>query len=171
MSQLKVGNGLEQGSTIGPLIDIAAVEKVEQHIEDAIAKGAKTILGGQRHSLGGNFFQPTIITNISDNACLLNEETFGPVAPLIRFSDDAEVIKKANDTEFGLASYFYTQDIARVWHVAEALEYGIVGINEGLISSELAPFGGIKESGIGREGSKYGIDDYMEIKYLCIGGL
>ncbi len=171
VSQLKVGNGLEQGNTIGPLIDIAAVEKVEQHIEDAIAKGAKTILGGQRHSLGGNFFQPTIITNISDNACLLNEETFGPVAPLIRFSDDAEVIKKANDTEFGLASYFYTQDIARVWHVAEALEYGIVGINEGLISSELAPFGGIKESGIGREGSKYGIDDYMEIKYLCIGGL
>jgi len=171
VSQLKAGNGLEEGVTIGPLIDIAAVEKVEQHIEDAIAKGAKTLLGGQRHTLGRHFFQPTILTDVSDDALLLNDETFGPVAPLIRFSSDAEVIKKANDTEFGLASYFYTQNIARVWHVAEALEYGIVGINEGIISTELAPFGGIKESGIGREGSKYGIDDYMEVKYMCMGGL
>ncbi len=171
VAQLNAGNGLTEGVTIGPLIDMAAVEKVEQHIDDAIAKGAKLMLGGKRHFLGGNFFQPTILTDVSDDALLLNDETFGPVAPLIRFSDDTEVIKKANDTEFGLASYFYTQNIARVWHVAEALEYGIVGINEGIISTELAPFGGIKESGIGREGSKYGIDDYMEIKYLCMGGL
>jgi len=171
VGQLKAGNGLEQGVTIGPLIDEAAVEKVEEHIEDALAKGAKVILGGQRHVLGGHFFQPTILTDVSNDALLLNDETFGPVAPLIRFTSDDEVINKANDTEFGLASYFYTQNIARAWNVADALEYGIVGINEGLISTELAPFGGIKESGIGREGSKYGIDDYMEVKYMCIGGL
>lgn len=171
VSQQKVGNGLEQGVSIGPLVDMAAVEKVEQHIEDAIAKGAKTILGGQRHRLGGHFFQPTILANVSEDARLMNEETFGPVAPLLRFTDEADVIKKANDTEFGLASYFYTQDIGRIWRVSEALEYGIVGINEGIISTELAPFGGIKQSGIGREGSKYGIEDYLEIKYLCMGGL
>ncbi|WOH35742.1 NAD-dependent succinate-semialdehyde dehydrogenase [Thalassotalea fonticola] len=171
VSQQIVGNGLEPGVSIGPLVDMAAVEKVEQHIEDAIAKGAKIILGGQRHGLGGHFFQPTILANVSDDARLMNEETFGPVAPLLRFTDEGDVVNKANDTEFGLASYFYTQDIGRIWRVSEALEYGIVGINEGIISTELAPFGGIKESGIGREGSKYGIDDYLEIKYLCMGGL
>lgn len=166
-----VGNGLEDGVTLGPLINAAAVEKVEQHIDDAKAKGAKVKLGGQRHSLRGNFFQPTILTDVSPDSLLMNDETFGPVAPLSRFNDERDVIRQANDTSLGLASYFYTRDIARVWRVAGALECGIVGINEGIISSELAPFGGVKESGIGREGSKYGIDDYIEIKYLCIGGL
>ena len=145
------------------MINTAAVEKVEQHIDDAKAKGAKVKLGGQRHSLQGNFFQPTILTDVSPDSLLMNDETFGPVAPLLRFTDERDVIRQANDTSLGLASYFYTRDIARVWRVAGALECGIVGINEGIISSELAPFGGVKESGIGREGSKYGIDDYIEI--------
>ncbi|WP_111413682.1 NAD-dependent succinate-semialdehyde dehydrogenase [Billgrantia lactosivorans] len=167
----KVGNGLEEGVALGPLINPAAVEKVEQHIEDAKAKGASIYLGGERHELKGNFFQPTILTNVSPDSMLMHDETFGPVAPLLRFSDEDDVIRQANDTTLGLASYFYTRDVGRVWRVAEALECGIVGINEGIISSELAPFGGVKESGIGREGSKYGIDDYIEIKYLCMGGL
>jgi succinate-semialdehyde dehydrogenase / glutarate-semialdehyde dehydrogenase len=166
-----VGNGLEEGVTLGPLIDQAAVAKVEEHIADARERGASVYLGGQRHALGGNFFEPTILTDVSSDARLMNEETFGPVAPLLRFSDEQEVVRLANDTPYGLASYFYTRDVGRVWRVAEALECGIVGINEGIISSELAPFGGVKESGIGREGSKYGIEDYIEIKYLCMGGL
>ncbi|MCE8003352.1 NADP-dependent succinate-semialdehyde dehydrogenase [Halomonas sp. MCCC 1A11081] len=167
----RVGNGLEEGVTLGPLIDPAAVTKVEEHIADARERGASVYLGGQRHALGGNFFEPTILTDVTSDARLMNEETFGPVAPLLRFSDEQEVVRLANDTPYGLASYFYTRDVGRVWRVAEALECGIVGINEGIISSELAPFGGVKESGIGREGSKYGIEDYIEIKYLCMGGL
>ncbi|WP_413616091.1 NAD-dependent succinate-semialdehyde dehydrogenase [Halomonas cupida] len=171
VSALKVGSGLEENVALGPLINPAAVEKVEQHIEDAKAKGASVYLGGKRHELQGNFFQPTILTNVSPDSMLMHDETFGPVAPLLRFSDEDDVIRQANNTTLGLASYFYTRDVGRVWRVAEALESGIVGINEGIISSELAPFGGIKESGIGREGSRYGIDDYIEIKYLCMGGL
>lgn len=171
VSAQKVGSGLEEGVALGPLINQVAIEKVEQHIEDAKAKGASVYLGGERHALQGNFFQPTILTNVSPDSMLMHDETFGPVAPLLRFSDEDDVIRQANDTTLGLASYFYTRDVGRVWRVAEALECGIVGINEGIISSELAPFGGVKESGIGREGSKYGIDDYIEIKYLCMGGL
>ncbi|MCH4562119.1 NAD-dependent succinate-semialdehyde dehydrogenase [Halomonas sp. EGI 63088] len=167
----RVGNGLEEGVTLGPLIDQAAVEKVEEHIADAKRKGARVYLGGRRHALEGNFFEPTILTDVSTDSLLMNDETFGPVAPLLRFTDEDDVIRQANDTPYGLASYFYTRDVGRVWRVAEALECGIVGINEGIISSELAPFGGVKESGIGREGSKYGIEDYIEIKYLCMGGL
>lgn len=167
----KIGNGLEEGVTMGPLIDQSAVEKVEEHIRDAQSKGADVYLGGKRDALGGNFFEPTILTNVSSDSLLMNEETFGPVAPLLRFSDEAEVIRRANDTPFGLASYFYTRDIGRVWRVADALEFGMVGINEGIISTELAPFGGVKESGLGREGSKYGIEDYIEVKYLCMGGI
>jgi succinate-semialdehyde dehydrogenase/glutarate-semialdehyde dehydrogenase len=168
---LVVGNGLTAGTTIGPLIDQKAVEKAEEHIADAVDHGAKISLGGKRHTLGGNFFEPTILLDVPKGTKLMNEETFGPVAPLTRFSSEKEVIAMSNDTEFGLASYFYTRDIGRVWRVAEALEYGIVGINEGLISTEVAPFGGVKQSGIGREGSKYGIEDYLEVKYLCMGGI
>jgi succinate-semialdehyde dehydrogenase/glutarate-semialdehyde dehydrogenase len=168
---LQVGDGLETGVTIGPLIDNAAVEKVEEHISDALAKGASVFVGGQRHERGGTFFQPTILTNVPGGTKLMSEETFGPVAPLTRFDTEDEVIRLANDTEFGLASYFYTRDLARSWRVAEALEYGIVGINEGLISTEVAPFGGVKQSGLGREGSKYGIEDYLEVKYMHVGGL
>jgi succinate-semialdehyde dehydrogenase/glutarate-semialdehyde dehydrogenase len=166
-----VGNGLEQGVTLGPLIDGAAVEKVEEHIGDAVKLGGKVLIGGQRHQLGGHFFQPTILLDVSPQAKLMNEETFGPVAPLIRFSTEEEVVAMANDTPYGLAAYFYTSNYERSWRVAEALECGIVGLNEGIISTELAPFGGIKESGVGREGSKYGVDDYVEIKYICAGGL
>jgi succinate-semialdehyde dehydrogenase/glutarate-semialdehyde dehydrogenase len=166
-----VGNGLEQGVTLGPLIDSAAVEKVEEHIGDAVKLGGKVLIGGQRHQLGGQFFQPTILLEVSPQAKLMNEETFGPVAPLIRFSTEDEVVAMANDTPYGLAAYFYTSNYERSWRVAEALECGIVGLNEGLISTEVAPFGGIKESGVGREGSKYGVDDYVEIKYICAGGL
>jgi succinate-semialdehyde dehydrogenase/glutarate-semialdehyde dehydrogenase len=169
--KLKVGNGLENGTLIGPLIDSKAVAKVEQHVGDAVAKGAKVVLGGKKHAAGENFYEPTILSGTTPDMLIFREETFGPVAPVFRFSTDEEAITMANDTEFGLASYFYTRDIARVWKVAEALEYGIVGINEGLISTEVAPFGGVKESGLGREGSKYGIDDYLELKYLCIGGV
>ncbi|HEY9222560.1 MAG TPA: NAD-dependent succinate-semialdehyde dehydrogenase [Variovorax sp.] len=166
-----VGNGLEKGVNLGPLIDDAAVAKVREHIEDAVGLGAHVVTGGRPHALGGRFFTPTILADVSPKSKLMQEETFGPVAPLIRFDTDEQAVAMANDTPFGLAAYFYTQDYARAWRVAEALEVGIVGLNEGLISTELAPFGGIKESGVGREGSKYGIDDYLEIKYVCAGGL
>ena len=169
--KLRVGNGLEGVTEQGPLIDARAVAKVEEHIADAIAKGGKVALGGRRHALGGTFFEPTILTHVKPNMMVAREETFGPVAPVFSFKDEKEAIRMANDTEFGLASYFYTRDLARAWRVAEGLEYGIVGLNTGLISTEVAPFGGVKESGIGREGSKYGILDYTELKYLCIGGI
>ena len=168
---LKVGDGRQAGVTTGPLINTDAVAKVEEHIADALAKGAKVLTGGKRHDLGGLFFQPTVLANVTPDMQVTREETFGPVAPLFRFKDDAEAIRLANDTEFGLAAYFYGRDIGRIWRVAEALEYGIVGINTGLISTAEAPFGGVKESGIGREGSKYGIEDFLVIKYLCLGGI
>ena len=168
---MKVGDGLKGETQQGPLIETAAVEKVEEHIADAIENGASIALGGKRHELGGNFFQPTILTNVTQKMKVAREETFGPVAPLFSFKTEDEVIRYANDTEFGLASYFYSRDIGRVWRVMEALEYGIVGVNEGIISTEVAPFGGVKESGIGREGSKYGIDDFVEIKYALMGGI
>ncbi len=168
---MKVGNGMEPGVVQGPLIDAAAVTKVEEHISDALSKGAKVLTGGKRHALGGTFFEPTVLANVNTTMKVTKEETFGPVAPLFRFKDEKEAIRLANDTEFGLASYFYGRDIGRIWRVAEALEYGIVGINTGIISTEVAPFGGVKESGLGREGSKYGIDDYLVIKYLAIAGI
>ena len=171
VSGLKVGNGLEDGAQQGPLIDMRAVEKVEEHIADATAKGARVAAGGARHALGGSFFQPTLLTGVTPAMAVAREETFGPVAPLFRFSTEDEAVRMANDTEFGLAAYFYSRDVGRVWRVSEGLEYGIVGVNEGIISNEVAPFGGVKESGIGREGSKYGIDDFIEIKYLCMGGI
>ncbi|MFK5969086.1 MAG: NAD-dependent succinate-semialdehyde dehydrogenase [Candidatus Marithrix sp.] len=171
VKNLTVGDGLQGETQQGPLINMAAVEKVEEHISNAVSKGAKIAYGGKRHTLGGTFFQPTILTNVTSAMQIATEETFGPVAPLFRFKTEAEAIKLANDTPFGLASYFYTRDLGRAWRVAEALEYGMVGINEGIISTEVAPFGGIKESGIGREGSKYGIDDFLEMKYVCMGGL
>jgi succinate-semialdehyde dehydrogenase/glutarate-semialdehyde dehydrogenase len=171
VSAMKVGDGLKGETQQGPLIEPSAVDKVEEHIADAVANGATVALGGERHDLGGNFFQPTILTNVTQDMKIAREETFGPVAPLFSFKTEEEVIKYANDTEFGLASYFYSRDIGRVWRVMEALEYGIVGVNEGIISTEVAPFGGVKESGIGREGSKYGIDDFVEIKYALMGGL
>ncbi|HWP10772.1 MAG TPA: NADP-dependent succinate-semialdehyde dehydrogenase [Ramlibacter sp.] len=171
VGKLKVSDGMAEGAQQGPLIDMAAVQKVESHIQDALAKGARVLLGGKRHALGGSFFEPTVLADVTGNMAVAKEETFGPVAPLFRFTTDEEAIRMANDTEFGLASYFYSRDIGRIWRVAEALEYGMVGINEGIISTEVAPFGGVKESGIGREGSKYGIEDYLEIKYLCMGGL
>jgi succinate-semialdehyde dehydrogenase/glutarate-semialdehyde dehydrogenase len=170
-AQLKVGNGLEPGVNQGPLIDMAAVEKVESHIQDALAKGAKVALGGRRHPLGGTFFEPTILTGVTGAMQVAKEETFGPVAPLFRFTTEAEAISMGNATEFGLAAYFYARDLGRVWRVSEGLEYGMVGINTGIISTEVAPFGGVKESGIGREGSKYGIEEYLEVKYLCMGGI
>jgi succinate-semialdehyde dehydrogenase/glutarate-semialdehyde dehydrogenase len=168
VAKFKIGNGLEPGVTIGPLIDEAAVKKVEEHVSDAVAKGAKVVTGGRRHALGGLFFEPTILANVNPSMKVTKEETFGPVAPLFRFKDEAEAIRMANDTEFGLAAYFYARDLARVWRVAEGIESGIVGINTGLISTAEAPFGGVKESGLGREGSKYGIEDYLEVKYLCM---
>lgn len=168
VGKLKVGNGMEPGVTIGPLIDVAAVAKVEEHVSDALAKGARVVAGGRRHELGGLFYEPTILADVDTTMKVTREETFGPIAPLFRFRDEAEAIRMANDTEFGLAAYFYARDNARVWRVSEGLEYGIVGVNSGLISNEVAPFGGVKESGLGREGSKYGIEDYLEIKYLCI---
>ena len=171
VAAIKVGNGLEDGTQQGPLIDMRAVEKVEQHIADATSKGAKITTGGERHPLGGSFFQPTLLTGVTTAMAVAREETFGPVAPLFRFSTEDEAIRMANDTEFGLAAYFYSRDIGRIWRVSEGLEYGIVGVNEGIISNEVAPFGGVKESGIGREGSKYGMDDFIEIKYLCMGGI
>jgi succinate-semialdehyde dehydrogenase/glutarate-semialdehyde dehydrogenase len=168
---LKVGPGFEDGVVQGPLIDKKAVEKVEEHLADATSKGARVLTGGRRHALGGNFFEPTVLAGARANMLIAREETFGPVAPLFRFDTEEEAIAMANDTEFGLASYFYSRDARRIWRVSEALEYGIVGINTGLISSEVAPFGGMKESGLGREGSKYGIEDYLEIKYLNWAGL
>lgn len=168
---LKVADGFEEGSQQGPLIDEAAVLKVEAHVKDAISKGGQIMLGGKRHALGGTFYEPTVMVNITSEMAVAKEETFGPLAPLFRFDTEIEAIQMANDTEYGLASYFYSRDIGRIWRVSEALEYGMVGINEGLISTEVAPFGGVKYSGLGREGSKYGIDEYLEIKYLCMGGL
>ncbi|MBS6361726.1 NADP-dependent succinate-semialdehyde dehydrogenase [Burkholderia sp.] len=168
VGQLKVGRGTEPGVTQGPLINEAAVLKVEAHIEDALAKGAHVAAGGKRHALGHGFFEPTVLTGVTPAMKVAKEETFGPVAPLFKFSSDEDVIRMANDTEFGLAAYFYSRDIGRVWRVAEALEYGMVGVNTGLISNEVAPFGGVKQSGLGREGSHYGIDDYVVIKYLCL---
>eukprot|EP01133_Synstelium_polycarpum_P008235 gene8235-9683_t len=167
VAKLKIGNGLEEGTTTGPLIDEKAVAKVQEHIADALSKGATLLAGGK--VMEGNFFEPTILVNVPKDAAVAKEETFGPLAPLFRFKDEAEVIAMSNDTEFGLASYFYARDLGRVFRVAEALEYGMVGVNTGLISNEVAPFGGIKASGLGREGSKYGIEDYLEIKYLCLG--
>ncbi|EEI0563689.1 NADP-dependent succinate-semialdehyde dehydrogenase [Salmonella enterica] len=169
VEKLRIGDGLQSDVAIGPLIDEKAVAKVQEHIADALEKGARIITGGEAHKLGGNFFQPTILADVPDNAKVAKEETFGPLAPLFRFSDETEVIRQANDTEFGLAAYFYARDLSRVFRIGEALEYGIVGINTGIISNEVAPFGGIKASGLGREGSKYGIEDYLEIKYMCIG--
>ena len=166
---LHLGDGLQAGVTTGPLIDEKAIAKVQEHIADAVGKGARVITGGKVDALGGNFFQPTILVDVPDGAKVAKEETFGPLAPLFRFTDEADVIRQANDTEFGLAAYFYARDLSRVFRVGEALEYGIVGINTGLISNEVAPFGGVKASGLGREGSKYGIEDYLEIKYMCIG--
>ena len=171
VSGLKVGPGLEGDSEQGPLINPAAVDKVEEHVNDARSKGARLVIGGRRHDLGGNFYEPTVLADVTADMLIYREETFGPVAPLFRFEDEAEAIQMANDTPFGLASYFYSRDIGRIWRVSEALEYGIVGINEGIISTEVAPFGGMKESGTGREGSKYGIDEFVEVKYLCMGGL
>jgi succinate-semialdehyde dehydrogenase/glutarate-semialdehyde dehydrogenase len=171
VAQLKVGAGTEDGVTQGPLIDDAAIAKVESHIADALTKGATLIHGGKRHTLGGTFFEPTVLTNVSEDALIFSEETFGPVAPLFRFKTDEEVIELANRTEFGLASYFFSRDIGRIWRVAEALEYGMVGVNTGMISNEVAPFGGVKQSGLGREGSHHGIDEYLELKYVCMAGL
>lgn len=168
---LKVGNGFDPEVTQGPLIDYAAVEKVEEHIQDAVSRGARVLTGGQRHTLGGTYFQPTVLANVPANATVAREETFGPLAPLFRFETDEEALQLANDTEFGLASYFYSRDIGRVWRVAEGLESGMVGINTGMLSTEVAPFGGVKQSGLGREGSKYGIEEFLEIKYLCFGGI
>jgi succinate-semialdehyde dehydrogenase/glutarate-semialdehyde dehydrogenase len=168
---LKVGNGLEAGVQQGPLIDAKAVEKVEEHIEDAVKKGAKVVAGGKRHKLGGTFFEPTVLTGVSRDALVSKDETFGPLAPVYKFETEEEAVAMANDTEFGLASYFYTRDLARAFRVAEALKYGMVGINEGLITTEVAPFGGVKESGMGKEGSKYGVEDYLDVKYVCVGGL
>jgi len=171
VEEMKVGPALDGEVQQGPLIDARAVDKVEEHIADAVAKGARVLSGGKRHALGGTFFEPTILTGVTSDMAVAREETFGPVAPLFRFDTEEEAIALANDTEFGLASYFYAQNIARVWRVAEAIEAGIVGINEGIISTEVAPFGGVKESGLGREGSKYGIEDYLEVKYICFGGI
>jgi succinate-semialdehyde dehydrogenase/glutarate-semialdehyde dehydrogenase len=168
---LRVGNGLEEGVQQGPLIDNKAVAKVEEHIADAVGKGAKVATGGKRHKLGGTFFEPTVITGVTPAMAVSKDETFGPLAPVFRFDTEDEAIAMANDTEFGLASYFYTRDLGRAFRVAEALKYGMVGINEGLITTEVTPFGGVKESGMGREGSRYGIDDYLDVKYVCVGGL
>jgi succinate-semialdehyde dehydrogenase/glutarate-semialdehyde dehydrogenase len=168
---LKVGFGLEEGVSQGPLIDVAALEKVEEHVSDATAKGAKVAVGGARHERGGTFYQPTVLTEVTTDMKVTREETFGPVAPLFRFKSEEEAIVMANDTPFGLAAYFYARDLGRVWRVGEGLETGIVGINTGIISTEVAPFGGVKESGIGREGSHYGIDEFLEVKYLCMGGI
>lgn len=169
VSAMQLGRGIDAGTDIGPLIDDAAVAKVEEHLADAVADGAKIITGGKRSDLGRTWFLPTVVSDVTQNMMIAREETFGPLAGIIRFTDEADALAQANDSEFGLASYFYSRDLGRVWRVAEALEAGIVGINTGLISTEVAPFGGIKQSGLGREGSRHGLDDYMEIKYLCMG--
>ena len=171
VAKLKVGNGIEAGVTQGPLIDAKAVAKVEEHVADALAKGGRLLAGGKRHALGNGFFEPTIIADVTNDMRVATEETFGPLAPLFRFKTDEEVIALANNTEFGLAAYFYSRDIGRIWRVAEGLETGMVGVNTGLISNEIAPFGGVKQSGLGREGSTYGIEDYLVIKYICMGGI
>ncbi len=171
VGRLKTGNGFEEGVILGPLIDEAALAKVEEHVSDALGKGAKVIQGGKRHALGGTFYEATVLTGVTSAMAVAREETFGPVAPVFRFKDEADVIAQANDTEFGLASYFYAKDLARVFRVAEALEYGMVGVNTGLISTAEAPFGGVKLSGLGREGSKYGIEEFTEMKYVCLGGI
>ena len=171
VAKLKVGNGIEAGVTQGPLIDAKAVAKVEEHVADALAKGGRLLAGGKRHVLGNGFFEPTIIADVTNDMRVATEETFGPLAPLFRFKTDEEVIALANNTEFGLAAYFYSRDIGRIWRVAEGLETGMVGVNTGLISNEIAPFGGVKQSGLGREGSTYGIEDYLVIKYICMGGI
>ena len=171
VAALKVGNGVEDGVNQGPLIDAAAVAKVEELLADATAKGARILCGGQRHALGRTFFQPTIVADVTPDMRMAREEIFGPVAPLFRFKDDAEAIRMANDTEFGLASYFYARDVGRIFRVSDALEYGMVGVNTGLISTEIAPFGGVKSSGLGREGSRHGLDDYLEMKYVCLAGI
>ena len=171
VGKMKVGDGFGDGVTTGPLISEDAVTKVVEHIDDAKSKGAKVLTGGKRHDLGGTFFEPTILTGVTREMQVAGDETFGPVAPLFKFDTVEDVIEQANDTIFGLASYFYANDLTKVWRVAEALEYGMVGVNTGLISTEVAPFGGVKQSGQGREGSKYGIDDYLEIKYVCLGGI
>jgi len=169
IQKIKLGNGIEAGITQGPLIELAALEKVERQVADALAKGAKLITGGKRSSLGGTFYEPTILANVSSDMLITYEETFGPIAPIIPFKHDDEVIKLANNSQYGLASYFYSRDIGRIWKVAEALDYGIVGVNTGVISNEVAPFGGVKQSGLGREGSIYGMDEYLELKYVCLG--
>jgi succinate-semialdehyde dehydrogenase/glutarate-semialdehyde dehydrogenase len=171
VKRMKVGPGTEEGVTAGPLINKAAVEKVEEHVADALKKGAKIAIGGKRHPLGRTFFEPTVLSSVDATMLIARDETFGPVAPVFRFKDEADVIAQANDTQFGLSSYFYARDLGRVWRVAEALEYGMVGINTGAISSELAPFGGVKESGIGREGSRHGAEEFVEMKYMLMGGL
>jgi succinate-semialdehyde dehydrogenase/glutarate-semialdehyde dehydrogenase len=169
--KLKVGAGVDVGVMQGPLINDAAIEKIEEHVADAVNLGAQIMTGGQKHKLGGSFYEPTVLTNVTTKMLVTREETFGPVAPLFRFKTEDEAVQMANDTPFGLAAYFYSRDIGRCWRVAEALESGMVGINEGLISTEVAPFGGVKQSGIGREGSRHGIEEYTEIKYLLMGGL
>jgi succinate-semialdehyde dehydrogenase/glutarate-semialdehyde dehydrogenase len=169
VAEMKVGNGADEGVTIGPLIDEQGLAKVERHVTDAVQKGAEVKIGGSRHSNGGTFFEPTVLTDMTKDMAIFSEETFGPVAPLFKFDTEEEVIAMANDTIFGLAGYFFAKDMARVWRVAEALEYGIVSVNTGIFSNEVGPFGGVKQSGIGREGSKYGIDDYLEMKYICLG--
>jgi succinate-semialdehyde dehydrogenase / glutarate-semialdehyde dehydrogenase len=171
VGKLKVGNGFDPEVLQGPLIDAAAVEKIEDHIQDAVAKGGRVLLGGKRHALGQTFFEPTVVSEVTSQMKVAREETFGPLAPLFRFGSDEDGIQMANDTEFGLASYFFSRDIGRAWRAAEALECGMVGINTGLISNEVAPFGGVKQSGLGREGSHYGMDEFLEVKYLCFGGL
>src|SRR5688572_27907079 len=171
VKKLRVGDGLKGETDQGPLIDTKALAKVEAHVADALAKGATLLTGGQRHALGGTFYQPTVLTNVGSNMILAREETFGPVSPLFRVDTDEQAIRLANDTEFGLAAYVYTRDLARSWRVTEALEYGIVGLNTGLISTEVAPVGGVKESGIGREGSRYGLLEFTELKYVCVGGI
>ena len=171
VSGMKVGNGAEDGVNQGPMIDIAAVEKVEEHIQDAVTRGARVITGGKRHALGGTFYEPTVLADVTPEMRIAHEETFGPVAPLFRFKSEIQAIEMANDTEFGLAGYFYSRDVGRIWRVSEGLEFGLVGVNAGVISTEVAPFGGMKESGIGREGSYQGIEEYLEIKYICMGGI
>ncbi|MBE3026635.1 succinate-semialdehyde dehydrogenase I [Janthinobacterium sp. BJB1] len=171
VARLKVGNGIEAGVTQGPLIDAKAVAKVEEHVADALAKGGRLLAGGKRHALGNGFFEPTVIADVTNDMRVATEETFGPLAPLFRFTTDDEVVALANNTEFGLAAYFYSRDIGRIWRVAEGLETGMVGVNTGLISNEIAPFGGVKQSGLGREGSTYGIEDYLVVKYICMGGI
>ena len=168
---MKVGNGAEDGVHQGPMIDMAAVEKVEEHVQDAVNRGARVITGGKRHALGGTFYEPTVLADVTTEMRIAHEETFGPVAPLFRFKNEAQAIEMANDTEFGLAGYFYSRDVGRIWRVSEGLEFGLVGVNAGVISTEVAPFGGMKESGIGREGSYQGIEEYLEIKYICMGGI